>query len=189
MIASPTDYICGGFFLDHPAKLTLLPRSGPNAAVLGEMQRARRFLRPSLFADPDALLAFARTLPSPPPLMHGLALPGEDADRLLDGEDTQRIEGTPAILRLLQRRMPAPTLTPVRAGWNVLGLLGEQCLSWREDRSARAIASRLGLPPEQEFLADREQAMQLADGLNDDDLGSPVYWLPWWHSLLAALPN
>lgn len=186
MIASPTDTICAGFFLQHPATRTVLPRQGPAGNLLAELQRQRRFLRPALFTDLAAVTQFGRTLPEPPTLWHALALPGEDVERLLAAEGDDRFDGTPAIVRLLQRRLPASPLAPVRAGWNVLGLFGEQCLSWHQDRTARLLAPRLGLDLQDELLADRAQAQQLADALNDDDLGAPVFWLGWWHTLLAV---
>ena len=186
VIASLPDSICAGFFLQHPTTRTTLPRQGPAGNLLTELQRQRRFLRPALFADLDAVAQFGRTLPAPPPVFHALALPGEDVDRLLDAEGDDRLDGTPAIVRLVQRRLPAAPLLPVRAGWNVLGLFGEQCLSWHQDKTARQLAPRLGLNLQEELMADRESALRLAEALNDDDLGAPVFWQTWWHTLLAA---
>jgi hypothetical protein len=173
------ELVCAGFYLGHPAARAAMPAAA-TAELLAELRRTRRLVPPHAFRDLPAARAVAALGAPPPPWIHGLWLPRDAADDLLEEEASAPSCGLPPAFRLLRQRLgPAAHDAPARIGYDVLGFAGATCCSWRTERAARAVATRLGIASTDDLLAERERAEALAQELEDDDLGAPVLWRVW----------
>lgn len=158
-----------------------IPRLPPEArAIPRELAAARCFLRPRTFTGLEVAASIARTIGV---LVHCLWLASELAESPGDDDDLAAESGW--LWQILRRNLRPGTCQATTAGSDVLVLFGGESLAWNRERTGRTGARQLGIDEIDGVLPDAAAAAALADLLNQDELGSPVVWHPWWRSVHA----